>query len=79
MIEYLLAWLIFILIGALLGSTASYNRNTWIGIGSICAAIISGVLLVITWAIITVSQYFGIPLIIVIAIVIVAWFIFSRR
>jgi len=78
-IEYLLAWLIFILIGALLGSTAPYNRNRWIVIGSISAAVISGVLLLIAWAIITISHYFGIPLLIVLAIVVVSLFIFSRR
>lgn len=76
MIEYLIAWFICILCGALVGAFA--EEKIWILISSIITAIISGVLLLVIWAILTISQFFGIPLVIVIAIVIVAWFIFKR-
>ena len=79
MIAYLLVWLICILIGALIGAVASSHKNAWILFGAICAAIISGVLLLVIWAMLAISQFFGIPLIIIIAIVIVVWFIFGRR
>ena len=77
MIEYLIAWLICILFGALISSIKTGEKK-WILIGSIGAAIISGVLLLVIWAIFAISQFFGIPLIIIVAIVIVAWFIFRR-
>jgi len=38
---------------------------------------IGGPILLIIWAMFTVSAYFGIPLLIIIAIVILAWFIFG--
>jgi len=78
MIEYLIAWLIFILCGALIGALIR-EEVAWILFCSIGAAIASGIVLAIIWAIISVSQYFGIPLIIAIAIVIVAWFILGKR
>lgn len=77
MTGYLIAWLICILGGALAGALLGKGKF-WILIGTIGAAIISGVLLLVIWAILTISQFFGIPLIIVVAIVIVAWLIFRR-
>lgn len=38
---------------------------------------LGGPVLLIIWAMITVSAYFGIPLLVVIAIVILAWFMFG--
>ena len=78
MIEYLLAWLIFTLCGTLMGALITESKRI-ILVFSIVAAIISGVLLLVIWAMLAISQFFGIPLIIVIAVIIIAWFIFSRR
>jgi len=77
MIPYLVAWLICILCGALAGALIK-EEAAWILLCSIGAAVVSGVLLLVIWAILTISQFFGIPLIIIIAIVILAWFIFRR-
>lgn len=41
-------------------------------------AIVGGILLVLLWAILTISAFFGIPFIVVIAVVIVAWFLLGR-
>lgn len=38
---------------------------------------IGGPILLIIWAMITVSSYFGIPLLVIIAIIILAWLIFG--
>jgi len=75
MIIYLIAWVICILIGALVSAIKSEGDNKWILIGSIGTAIISGIFLLIIWATITISQYFGIPLLVVIAVIILLWFL----
>ena len=78
MIEYLIAWIVCILCGALTGALLTESKRIILAF-SIVAAIISGVLLLVIWAILTISQFFGIPLIVIIAIVIIALFIFERR
>ena len=79
MIEYFIVWSICIFFGALLGAAISEGSGFIIGLSAVAAAIISGGILVLIWAILTVSEFFGIPLLVIIAIVILAFFIFGKK
>ena len=71
-------WLIGLGVSFAIGMIVSDGK---LPIGLICLlvwALAGGVMLALIWAVFTISAFFGIPIVVVIALVIIAWFILGR-
>ena len=79
MIEYfLIAWMIFILLGALIGAALTGDGVITIifaGITALASGFILLAIYILLWAFTTVAAYFGVPILLIIAIIVLAWFV----